>query len=50
MNVLSGQICGAINAEVLVQTAEWYLKLEGINGPWDYKTQILENHIMELED
>jgi glutamate formiminotransferase len=48
VNVLSGQICGVINAEVLVQTAEWYLKLEGINGPWDYKSQVLENHIMEL--
>jgi glutamate formiminotransferase len=48
VNVLAGQICGVVNAEVLVQTAEWYLKLEGINGPWDYKSQILENHIMEL--
>jgi glutamate formiminotransferase len=34
---------------VLVQTAEWYLQLEGINGPWDYKNQILENHLLELE-
>jgi glutamate formiminotransferase / 5-formyltetrahydrofolate cyclo-ligase len=50
VNVIAGQICGTINAEVLVKTAEWYLKLEAINGPWDYKTQILENHIMELED
>ena len=49
VNVLAGQICGVINAEVLVKTAEWYLKLEAINGPWDYKTQILENHIMELD-
>ena len=33
----------------LIQTAEWYLQLEGINGPWDYKSQILENHLLELE-
>jgi glutamate formiminotransferase / 5-formyltetrahydrofolate cyclo-ligase len=25
------------------------LQLEGINGPWDYKSQILENHLLELE-
>jgi glutamate formiminotransferase len=49
VNVLAGQICGTIAAEVLVQTAEWYLQLEAINGPWDYKTQILENHLLELE-
>jgi glutamate formiminotransferase len=42
-------ICGTISAEVLVQTAEWYLMLEGINGPWDYTSQILENHLLELE-
>ena len=49
VNVIAGQICGTIEAEVLVQTAEWYLQLEGINGPWDYKSQILENHLLELE-
>lgn len=49
VNVLAGQVCGTIGAEVLVQTAEWYLQLEGINGPWDYKSQILENHLLELE-
>jgi len=49
VNVLAGQICGTIAAEVLVQTAEWYLQLEAINGPWDYKTQILENHLLELQ-
>ena len=49
VNVIAGQICGTISAEVLVQTAEWYLMLEGINGPWDYKGQILENHLLELE-
>lgn len=49
VNVIAGQICGTISAEVLVQTAEWYLQLEAINGPWDYKTQILENHLAELE-
>jgi glutamate formiminotransferase len=49
VNVIAGQICGTIEAEVLIQTAEWYLKLEGINGPWDYKSQILENHLLELE-
>jgi len=49
VNVIAGQICGTIESEVLVQTAEWYLKLEGINGAWDYKTQILENHLLELE-
>jgi glutamate formiminotransferase len=49
VNVIAGQICGTIEAEVLVQCAEWYLQLEGINGPWDYKNQILENHLLELE-
>jgi glutamate formiminotransferase len=49
VNVIAGQLCGTIEAEVLVQTAEWYLQLEGINGPWDYKKQILENHLLELE-
>jgi glutamate formiminotransferase len=49
VKVIAGQICGTIEAEVLVQTAEWYLQLEGINGPWDYKNQILENHLLELE-
>ena len=49
VNVLGGQVCGTISAEVLVQTAEWYLRLEAINGPWDYKSQILENHLLELE-
>lgn len=50
VNVIAGQICGTIEAEVLVQCAEWYLQLEGINGPWDYKNQILENHLLELEE
>ena len=50
VNVLAGQVCGTIGAEVLVQTAEWYLQLEGINGPWDYKSQILENHLLELQE
>jgi glutamate formiminotransferase / 5-formyltetrahydrofolate cyclo-ligase len=49
VNVIAGQVCGTIGAEVLVQTAEWYLQLESINGPWDYKSQILENHLMALE-
>ncbi|MDR2183270.1 MAG: glutamate formimidoyltransferase [Clostridiales bacterium] len=49
VNVISGQICGTIGAEVLVKTAEWYLQLEAINGPWSYKNQILENHLLELE-
>jgi glutamate formiminotransferase len=49
VNVIAGQVCGTIAAEVLVQTAEWYLQLEGINGPWDYKSQILENHLLELD-
>lgn len=50
VNVLAGQVCGTISAEVLVQTAEWYLQLEAINGPWDYKSQILENHLLDLQD
>lgn len=50
VNVIAGQICGTISAEVLVQTAEWYLQLEGINGPWDYKSQIIENHLFELNN
>lgn len=49
VNVLAGQVCGTIAAEVLVQTAEWYLQLEAINGPWDYKSQILENHLLDLQ-
>lgn len=49
VNVIASQVCGTITAEVLVQTAEWYLQLEAINGPWDYKSQILENHLLELE-
>jgi glutamate formiminotransferase / 5-formyltetrahydrofolate cyclo-ligase len=49
VNVIAGQVCGTIAAEVLVQTAEWYLQLEAINGPWDFKSQILENHLLELE-
>jgi glutamate formiminotransferase len=49
VDVIAGQLCGTIGAEVLVQTAEWYLQLEGINGPWDYKNQILENYLLELE-
>lgn len=49
VHVIAAQLCGTIEAEVLVQTAEWYLQLEGINGPWDYKKQILENHLLELE-
>lgn len=49
VNVIGGQVCGTISAEVLVQTAEWYLQLEGINGPWDYESQILENHLLALE-
>lgn len=49
VNVIAGQVCGTIAAEVLVQTAEWYLQLEAINGPWDYRSQILENHLLELE-
>ena len=50
VNVIAGQVCGTVSAEVLVQTAEWYLQLEGINGPWDYKSQIIENHLFELEN
>ena len=49
MNVIAGQICGTAGAEALVQTAERSLKLEAINGPSDYRTQILENHLLELE-
>ncbi len=49
VKVIAGQICGTVPAEVLVQTAEWYLQLEAINGPWDYQGQILENHLLELE-
>lgn len=49
VKVICGQICGTVPAEVLVQTAEWYLQLESINGPWNYQQQILENHLLELE-
>lgn len=48
--VISSQVCGTIDAEVLVQTAEWYLQLEAINGPWNYQQQIIENHLLDLQD
>ena len=48
VNVLCSEICGTVSAELLVKTAEWYLKLESINGPWDYNEQIIENHLLEL--
>ena len=47
--VICSQICGTVGAEILVQTAEWYLQLESINGPWDYQQQILENHLLDLQ-
>ena len=46
--VIGGQICGVVAQEVLVQCAEWYLRLESINGPWDSRRQIIENHILDL--
>jgi glutamate formiminotransferase len=46
--VVGGQICGVVAQEVLVQCAEWYLRLESINGPFDAKRQIIENHLLEL--
>jgi glutamate formiminotransferase len=50
VSVICGQVCGTIAAEILVQTAEWYLQLESINGPWNYEQQILENHLLELQN
>jgi glutamate formiminotransferase len=46
--VLAGQICGCIQQQVLVDCAEWYLRLEAINGPFDPQQQIIENHLIEL--
>jgi glutamate formiminotransferase / 5-formyltetrahydrofolate cyclo-ligase len=46
--VVGGQICGVVAQDVLVQCAEWYLRLESINGPFDPKRQIIENHLLEL--
>ena len=46
--VIGGQICGVVAQEVLVQCAEWYLRLESINGPFDPKRQIIENHLLDL--
>ena len=46
--VIGGQICGVVAQEVLVQCAEWYLRLESINGPWDSRRKIIENHILDL--
>ncbi len=46
--VVGGQICGVVAQEVLVQCAEWYLRLESINGPFDARRQIIENHLLEL--
>lgn len=48
VHVLCSEICGTVSAELLCKTAEWYLKLESINGPWDYDQQIIENHLLEL--
>lgn len=48
--VVGGQICGVVAQEVLVQCAEWYLRLESINGPFDPKRQIIENHLLELAE
>lgn len=47
--VVGGQICGVVAQEVLVQCAEWYLRLESINGPFDSKRQIIENHLLDLQ-
>ena len=46
--VVGGQICGVVPQEVLVQCAEWYLRLESINGPFDPRRQIIENHLLDL--
>ncbi len=48
VSVISSQLRGTVSAETLVNVAEWYLQLEAINGPWDYKQQIVENHLIEL--
>jgi glutamate formiminotransferase len=47
--VVAGQICGVVAQEVLVQCAEWYLRLESVNGPFDPQRQIIENHLLDLE-
>jgi glutamate formiminotransferase len=47
--VVAGQICGVVAQEVLVQCAEWYLRLESINGPFDPSRQIIENHLLDLK-
>lgn len=47
--VVGGQICGVVAQDVLVQCAEWYLRLESINGPFDPKRQIIENHLIDLQ-
>jgi glutamate formiminotransferase len=47
--VIGAQICGVVAQEVLVQCAEWYLRLESINGPFDPKRQIIENHLLDLK-
>jgi len=47
--VVGSQICGVVAQEVLVQCAEWYLRLESINGPFDPHRQIIENHLLALE-
>jgi len=46
--VVGAQICGVVAQDVLVQCAEWYLRLESINGPFDPQRQIIENHLLEL--
>jgi len=47
--VVAGQICGVVAQDVLVQCAQWYLRLESINGPFDPKRQIIENHLLDLD-
>ena len=48
VQVVGAQICGVVAQDVLVRCAEWYLRLESINGPFDPQRQIIENHLLEL--
>jgi glutamate formiminotransferase len=45
--VVGTQVCGVLPQEALVKCAEWYLRLEGIDAPFD-RGQIIENHLVDL--
>lgn len=45
--IVGSQICGVLPQSALVDCAEWYLRLEGVEGAFDHE-QIIENHLIDL--